>query len=144
MNKQQVIEKYGIDEWNRRMAASKAYYYANREKCLERQKKYDRAHPKKDYMREYMRTYDKYGVLFAYVVDNDPTNIENYQAAKAEDFKGWCIHHRLETHNSDGSRREVDISRDELLAMDMYYNRPAEELIFMRTSDHISLHKKAH
>lgn len=144
MNKQQVIEKYGIEEWNRRMAKNKEYYYANHERCLEKQRKYDRAHPKTDYMRKYMRTYGKHGVLFAYVIDNDPTGIENYNAAKADDFKGWCIHHRLETHNSDGSRREIDISRDELLAMDMYYNRPAKELIFMRISDHISLHRKAH
>ena len=72
----------------------------------------------------------------------DYENIENYQKALADNFKGWNCHHRLETHNSDGERRLVDISRNELKALDMYYNRPAEELIFMKESEHNSLHKK--
>ena len=28
-------------------------------------------------------------------------DIENYELAKADNFIGWDIHHRLETHNSD-------------------------------------------
>lgn len=32
----------------------------------------------------------------------DYKNIENYEKAAAENFKGWECHHRLETHNSDG------------------------------------------
>ena len=71
----------------------------------------------------------------------DYENIENYQKALADDFKNWEVHHRLETHNSDGERREVNISRKELIALDMYYNRPADELIFMTKSEHSSLHK---
>ena len=71
----------------------------------------------------------------------DYTNIENYQKAKADNFKGWECHHRLETHTSDGERREVDISRKELIALGMYYNRPAEELIFLRKGEHTSLRK---
>ena len=69
-------------------------------------------------------------------------NIENYEKAKADNFKGWDCHHRLETHNSDGERRLVYITRDELKALDMYYNRPAEELIFMKNSEHQFLHHK--
>lgn len=60
----------------------------------------------------------------------DYKNIENYQKAKADNFVGWDCHHRLETHNSDGERRLVDITTVELQALDMYYNRPASELIF--------------
>ena len=71
----------------------------------------------------------------------DFENIENYEKAKADDFKNWEVHHRLETHNSDGERREVDITRRELLALDMYYNRPSSELIFLTRSEHKSLHK---
>ena len=69
-------------------------------------------------------------------------NIENYEKAKAENFEGWNLHHRLETHTSDGERRAVDITREELIALDMYWHRPAEELIFLTKSEHISLHKK--
>lgn len=69
-------------------------------------------------------------------------NIENYEKAKTDNFVGWCIHHRLETHTSDGEKRLVDITRNELIALNMYYHRPAEELIFLTKSEHISLHKK--
>ena len=72
----------------------------------------------------------------------EPEKIENYEKALADNFKGWEIHHRLETHNSDGERRLVGISMDELKALGMYYNRPASELIFLTVSEHNSLHKK--
>ena len=72
----------------------------------------------------------------------DYENIENYEKAKTDNFKNWDCHHRLETHNSDGERRLVDITRDELLALGMYYGRPAEELIFLTTSEHNTLHHK--
>lgn len=71
----------------------------------------------------------------------EPEKIENYEKAKADNFKGWDCHHRLETHNSDGKRRIVDITVNELIALEMYYNRPASELIFMKKSEHNSLHK---
>ena len=71
----------------------------------------------------------------------DFENIENYQKAKAENFKGWHCHHRLETHNSDGERRLVDITQKELKALDMYYNRPASELIFLTTREHNTFKK---
>ena len=50
----------------------------------------------------------------------EPEKIENYGKAAADNFEGWCCHHRLETHNSDGERRLVDITREELKALDMY------------------------
>ena len=72
----------------------------------------------------------------------DYENIENYYKAKADDFVGWECHHRLETHNSDGIRREVDITRKELRSLGTYWNRPASELIFLTRSEHRILHKK--
>lgn len=72
----------------------------------------------------------------------DYEKIENYEKAKADNFKGWHCHHRLETHNSDGERRLVDITQKELMALNMYYNRPAEELVFLTITEHSSLHKK--
>ena len=62
--------------------------------------------------------------------------IENYELAKADRFKGWTIHHRLEL-TLDG---EYAHSRDELKRMDMYFNRPYFELIYMKNSDHSKLH----
>ena len=71
----------------------------------------------------------------------DYKNIENYDKAVADNFKGWHCHHRLETHTSDGERRSVDISVAELIALDMYYNRPPEELIFLPAREHNAFNK---
>ena len=61
--------------------------------------------------------------------------IEHYEEALAENFKGWCIHHRREIQ-PDGTR----VSRQELKDNGLYYDRPASELIFMRKREHHSLH----
>ena len=71
-----------------------------------------------------------------------PELIENYDKAVADDTQTWDCHHRLETHNSDGEKRLVDISRAELIALNMYYDRPPEELIFLISSEHKNLHNK--
>lgn len=71
-----------------------------------------------------------------------PELIENYDKAVEDTTRMWDYHHRLETHTSDGERRPIDITRKELIALDMYYNRPPEELIFITKEDHLSLHHK--
>ena len=71
----------------------------------------------------------------------EPEKIENYQKAKKDNFKGWECHHRLETHTSDGERRLVDITKKELKALGMYYNRPADELIFLTLKEHNAFRK---
>ena len=72
---------------------------------------------------------------------SDIENVENYQKAKKDNFIGWECHHRLETHNSDGIRRDVDISHKELKALRMYWHRPASELIFLTESEHHALRR---
>ena len=62
--------------------------------------------------------------------------IENYELAKADNFKGWEIHHRLEI-TLDG---EHAYTKDDLVKMNMYYNRPHFELIFLTRSEHRRLH----
>ena len=71
----------------------------------------------------------------------EPEKIENYEKAKKDDFVGWECHHRLETHTPEGERRIVDITKKELIALGMYYNRPASELIFLTESEHSSFNK---
>ena len=71
----------------------------------------------------------------------DYENIENYEKALADNFVGWECHHRLETHTPDGERREVDIGYKELKVLNMYYNRPAEELIFLTIKEHNAFKK---
>jgi hypothetical protein len=67
--------------------------------------------------------------------------IENYEKAMSDTTQVWHCHHRLETHNSDGERRFLDITSKELIALDMYYDRPPEEFIFLTESEHRKLHK---
>ena len=62
----------------------------------------------------------------------DYENIENYEKALADNFVGWCCHHR----------KGVYIAVEKLKALGMYYNRPASELIFLTESEHDILHKK--
>ena len=64
--------------------------------------------------------------------------IENYGAAKADNFKGWVLHHRLEL-TLDGD--EVH-SADSLKRLNMYYNRPYFELIYLPRKVHTSLHNR--
>lgn len=68
--------------------------------------------------------------------DGDLSKIENYELAKKDNFKGWVCHHRLEL-TLDG---QIAHSADELKRFDMYYNRPYFELIFLKRSEHTSLH----
>ena len=61
--------------------------------------------------------------------------VENYQQALAEGFKGWCMHHKLEIQ-PDGTI----VSMQELKDKNLYYGRPANELVFMRNGEHMTLH----
>ena len=82
----------------------------------------------------------KDGTLPNYCFCRTPELIENYDKAIADTTQTWACHHRLETHNSDGERRLVDISKAELIALGMYYDRPPEELIFLTIAEHRELH----
>ena len=61
--------------------------------------------------------------------------IEHYEEALADNFAGWCMHHRLEIQ-PDGTR----VSAKELIDNGLYFHRPASELIFMRFGEHSALH----
>ena len=76
---------------------------------------------------------------------SNPKAIENYAFAISDENKTWECHHRLETHFSDGTERpkNAQLSKEELIAFDMYYNRPPEELIFLTVSEHQKLHHQS-
>lgn len=71
----------------------------------------------------------------------DYTQIENYDKAKADNFKGWHCHHRDEIRELP-SGMIVLRSAEELKENGRYYNCPPNELIFLTESEHISLHHK--
>lgn len=62
---------------------------------------------------------------------DDISLIENYEAAMNSP-ETWDCHHRLET--------ELNLLREELKEQDLYYNRPASELIFLTHGEHTRLH----
>ena len=70
----------------------------------------------------------------------DISQIENYNDAINDKNKIWDCHHRLETHDSDGKRRMIDLKVEELIALGVYYERPSNELIFLTKSEHHSIH----
>lgn len=65
----------------------------------------------------------------------DISLIENYEEAiNSNDV--WEIHHKLEI--------ELSKSKHELIDMGLYYNRPANEFIFLTKKEHKSLHMSIH
>ena len=61
--------------------------------------------------------------------------IENFKAAEAENFVNWVVHHRAEILPCG------NFSVNDLKCHNLYFGRPASELIFMRDHDHRSMHK---
>lgn len=70
------------------------------------------------------------------VICEDFKNIENYEVANADTENMWVCHHRLEL-DEDGN---VLYTKDELIKLGRYFKVPADELIFLKESDHIQLH----
>lgn len=101
MTKNEIINKYGIAEYNHR---------------IERHREWSR--------RRICKEYEK---------------IENYELAKADNFEGWEVHHRLEISING---EEVHTMKS-LKRLNMYYNRPYFELIYLKTVDHTALHMAA-
>ena len=101
------------------------YYITNKEK-------------RKEYYKEYNR--NKYQ-MFAYVLPEEKEMIENYYEAQKDDFNGWEIHHRMELRATGAV---VDSSKQELINWGLYYNRPANELIFLKKEEHVKLHRGVH
>lgn len=101
------------------------YYITNKER-------------RKEYYKEYNR--NKYQ-MFAYVLPEEKEMIENYYEAQKDDFNGWEIHHRMELRATGAV---VDSSKQELINWGLYYNRPANELIFLKKEEHVKLHKGVH
>ena len=61
----------------------------------------------------------------------DLSLIENYDKAIADTTQTWHCHHR----------RESIYSKNDLIEISEYYNRPACELIFLTPFEHIRLHQ---
>lgn len=67
----------------------------------------------------------------------DYTNIENYEQAVKDD-EMWECHHRLEI------KEDYINTSTELKLMNLYYNRPYSELIFLTVKEHRKIHSPNH
>jgi len=76
------------------------------------------------------------------VCKDNITEIEGFYKAISDRSERYDCHHRLETHDEFGNLRNVLISSGELIKQDLYYNRPASELVFLKKSEHSELHRQ--
>ena len=68
----------------------------------------------------------------------DISLIENYHEAISDEKKMWDIHHRREC---DSEGRTL-FTKKQLIDMNLYFKRPASELIFVTRSMHNKLHRE--
>lgn len=134
MTKAEMIERYGI-EWYEEHKRKSAESHRNKEfteYCrkfhAERYKDPSNRIHRNAQNREYIKTR----------VCKEYWKVENYELAKSDNFKGWCMHHRLELH-PDCSLR---FTKKSLIKLGLYYNRPPNELIWLTISEHGRLHNR--
>lgn len=72
---------------------------------------------------------------YAYCIE-EISNIEGYETAVNDDKHVWICHHKLEI------RPDYRNTVEDLKLMNLYYHRPACELIFMTTEEHTRIHRK--
>ena len=119
---QEKIKEYNESVKEHRKVYLKNYQTEHREKHKETSRKWNNKHATQK------RSFNKF-------CKEDLSKIENYEDAMKDNLKNWHIHHKLET-------RGFGYSRKELIALELYYNRPASELIFLRNSDHRKVHSQ--
>lgn len=128
MTKLEFINKYGIDKY----------------KLLLRHKSERQKERRKD--KEYYNKHIEYNRMLLqskYVKDGRITEIENYELAKQDNFKGWDVHHKDEIRILPSGLVAIR-SKDDLIENGRYYNCPPNELIFMLHTEHCALHRKYH
>jgi hypothetical protein len=138
MTKDEQIERYGLEWYNAYKEKSKLKKRVLMENPLYKEKQRVKSNEinKKRYALslEYREYQKKFPHRKYFVKDGKIELIENYELAKADNFKGWDIHHKLEIND------DYINSKEELIMMNLYYNRPPEELIWMKHNEHQSMH----
>ena len=72
------------------------------------------------------------------ICSEDPSLIENYDKAINDTEVLWVLHHRYEVTING----EPLLTSAELKAKNLYFHRPASELIFLTPEEHIKIHLK--
>lgn len=147
MKKSEFIERYGIEAYkahNERNKERNKERYANNAQYRKAHNEHVNEHNKARYANDaqYRKAHkecSKECKKVRYVKDGRIDLIENYELAKADNFTGWLIHHRLElTINGEFAHTPSNLKR-----LNMYYNRPPCELIWLRHGEHSRMHRLA-
>lgn len=144
--KEEYISKYGIEAYKKLREQQKAYYqkkklsepewYRNRIKQNNNRSKLNNYSSQKlnyENNRNIRLINARYKQKLKYCIQGEFHLIENYDKALKDDFIGWDLHHRFE---------EQGYTYKELKKQNLYYNRPASELIFLTHAEHTALHEK--
>ena len=146
MKKADFIAKYGIEKYNENLKFNRENHRKHREENPNWEKeRYKKKYEKRKRIlaenNELRINFSKLRVKNkqkSYVENGRIDLIQNYELAKADNFNNWEIHHRLELH-PDGS---VRFTMKSLKELDLYYNRPPVELIWLTSFEHNSIHHK--
>lgn len=63
--------------------------------------------------------------------------VQNYDIAHEQGFYGWHLHHR----RGYIRKESTGMPRNDLILNNLYYARPADELVFLTQEDHLKAHK---
>lgn len=144
MTKAEYIERYGIEAWEHHLIVSREWIKKNKQKHIDATRKCHEQN--NEHYKNYKKVWNKNNRLLhsklsgktfqAFCIESEWELIENYELAKADNFIGWHCHHRLELHPDYSIRFKAD----SLKKLDLYYNRPARELIFLTHAEHSRIH----
>ena len=133
---QEQIKQYRESRKDITKEYMKTYQKENRERLNEKSKEWVSKNKKKraEIVKRYNDSHATGKRQLAHYCCEDISHIENYELAIKDNLVDWDIHHRLET-------RGFGYTSEELKMLDLYYNRPASELLFVRCKDHYKIHK---
>lgn len=136
MTKQQIIDKYGIEEYERRKATRREYIKAHKEEVYDKHKEWVSSN--KESIRAYNKSYHKKESRLDRTIRHlreycsQIELVENYELALQDNFVGWHCHHRF----------ECVASRQELLNLGLYKDLEPDDLIFVTTKEHGEIHRR--
>ena len=132
LNKEDYIAKYGEDKYKEILEYSREY---NRKRQHYR-------HCNDPEWKARRNAKNKLWKQSRYIQDKRIDLVENYDLAKADNFKDWDLHHRNEIITLEDGNIRTMLYKD-LIEKGLYYNRPPEELIWLRHGEHSKLHMHA-
>lgn len=147
MTRNEWIKRYGEDSYKKKLERNLRSYHnrTNNHEFREhnnlkaKSSYYDNLEARRTYYRERKRKEQRY----RFVINGRIDLVENYELAKADDFKGWHIHHKDEIRTLP-SGMTVIRTRQDLIDNNRYYNCPPNELIWLTIGEHTKIHKEKH